>query len=138
MFEQGGMQSATITPENFSTIEWHDNYFKYCNFEGLIPSGEHVDSDFNACSFKDIDWYWGLFNTSNFIECRFENCIFRGSGFPDCKFVECIFTNCQFLKDNLNAECTFESAIAYGCQLENSVGFGALIVGAPRPTTLFK
>jgi len=80
------VQDEIITPDNFSTIEWHDNYFKYCNFEGLTPSAGHIDSDLNACSFKDIDWYWGLFNMSNFIECRFENCIFRGSGFPDCKF----------------------------------------------------
>ena len=132
------MESEIINSENYPTIGWHDNYFRYCNFEGLNPSGEHVDSDFNACSFKDIDWYSGVFNMSNFIECRFENCIFRGSSFPACKFVECIFRNCQFSRDNLNGECTFESAIAYGCQLENCVGFRALIVGEPRPTTLFK
>ena len=125
------MESETITSENYPTIEWEDNYFKYCGFEGLSPSGGHVTSDFSTCSFKDTDWYWGIFNICNFMECSFTNCIFRGTAFPDCKFVECVFMNCQFLKDNMNRDCDFERAIAYGCRLENSVGFAAAQVSVP-------
>jgi uncharacterized protein YjbI with pentapeptide repeats len=125
------MDGETITPENFSTIEWDDNYFKYCDFEGLSPEGGHIASDFSSCSFKNIDWYKGLFNICNFMECRFTNCIFLGTSFPNCKFVECTFTNCQFLKNNMNSDCSFEQAIAYACRIENCVGFGALQVSVP-------
>ncbi len=128
------MQSEVITPENFSTIEWADNYFQYCNFEGLSPHGDMITSDFSNCSFKEIDWYSCLFNICNFIQCRFENCSFRGTAFPSCRFVECAFVHCQFLKDNMNRGCSFECAIAYACMVEDCVGFGAEIAAVTSVT----
>ena len=127
---EGEMEAAKITSGNFSTIDWENNYFKFCDLEGLSSEGGHITSDFSSCSFKDIDWYWGLFNICNFMECRFTNCTFRGTSFPSCKFVECIFTNCQFCKDNLNTDCDFNSAIAYGCRFENTIGFTAIEVSS--------
>ncbi len=119
------MQSEVITAENFSTIALEDNYFRYCNFEGLSPEAGHITSDFSNCSFREVDWYGGLFNICNFIQCRFENCIFRGTAFPSCRFVECAFVNCQFVKDNMNGDCSFDCAIEYACAIEHCVGFGA-------------
>ena len=116
------MQGETISAGNFSTIDFHDNYFKFCTFEGLSDGG-CIDSDFHDCTFKNIDWYWALFNISSFVKCQFTDCIFRGCSFHDCLFVECTFTNCQFVKDNMGGDCGFEGAIAYGCKVENTVGF---------------
>ncbi len=128
------MQSETITPENFATIELQDNYFQYCNFEGLSPDGGHITSDFSNCSFQEIDWYGGLFNICNFIQCRFANCSFRGTDFPSCRFVECAFVHCQFVRDNMNSDCSFECAIAYACLVEDCVGFGAEIAAVASET----
>jgi uncharacterized protein YjbI with pentapeptide repeats len=116
------MEAEIINAENFASIELDDNnYFKFCTFESVSPEGGHICSDFNACIFQKVDWYWGLFNQCNFIECRFTNCTFRGTSLPECRFIECIFTNCQFLKDNLNGECDFDNAVAYACQIKNCI-----------------
>jgi uncharacterized protein YjbI with pentapeptide repeats len=61
------------------------------------------------------------------VECKFINCTFRGSSFPDCRFVDCEFESCHFVRDNLNGECSFEGAVAYGCHLLATEGFGAEI-----------
>ena len=121
------MQAETINADNFSTIDFYDNYFKLCEFEGMSPEGCGVDSDFHDCAFRSIDWYWGLFNICSFVRCQFADCIFRGSSFADCLFVECTFTNCQFVKDNLGGECDFDHTVAYGCSLEGTVGFAAIM-----------
>jgi len=121
------MLAETINSDNFSAIDFHDEYFKFCTFEGLSPEGGSVDSDFHDCSFKNIDWYWGLFNICTFVKCQFANCIFRGSSFPNCLFVECKFTNCHFVKDSLASDCDFDRAAAYGCSLEGTVGFTAIM-----------
>jgi uncharacterized protein YjbI with pentapeptide repeats len=85
------MESETINAENFASIELDDNYFKFCTFETLSPEGGFIASDFSSCTFKDVDWYWGLFSSCNFIQCQFTDCTFRGTGFAECKFVECVF-----------------------------------------------
>jgi uncharacterized protein YjbI with pentapeptide repeats len=85
--------------------------------------GGHITSDFANCTFKNIDWYWGIFNIVNFVDCRFENCIFRVTSFPDCKFVDCEVRGSRFVKDTLEGECSFEGAIAYNCKVTNSEGF---------------
>ena len=121
------IEAQTITSENFSLSDLDSSFLKFCSFENLSIEGGHVDSDFRSCSFTGVDWYWGLFNICVFVECQFMNCIFRGSGFPDCKFVECSFSKCQFVKDNLDGDCDFEGAIAYGCSIEDTIGFAAQI-----------
>ena len=121
------MQSLIVTSDNLRTDNWSEDCFKYCEFLGIAPEGEHIEADFTACTFKDIDWYWGIFNIVNFVECKFINCTFRGSSFPDCRFVDCEFESCHFVRDNLNGECSFEGAVAYGCNLLATEGFGAEI-----------
>ncbi len=117
------MQSLTVNQENFATVRWEDDYFKYCTFADISTDGGYVTSDFAKCEFQDIDWYWGMFNIVNFVGCKFDTCVFRGTSFPDCKFIECEFQNCRFVKDNLDGDCTFEGAIAYNCKVKNSEGF---------------
>ena len=117
------MQSIKITNDNFASISWEDAYFKYCEFEGISTEGGHIASDFANCTFRNIDWYWGIFNVVNFVDCTFENCVFRGTSFPDCKFVACEFSGCRFIKDNLDGDCSFDGAIAYDCKVARSEGF---------------
>jgi uncharacterized protein YjbI with pentapeptide repeats len=119
------MRSETVGVDNFATIDWEENYFKFCEFENLSVEGKHISSDFVSCSFVKMEWYWGLFNCANFVNCLFTDCVFRGTAFPDCKFVECTLTNCRFVKDNLAANCDFSRAIAYGCTINGGEGFKA-------------
>lgn len=117
------MQSLIINSENLKSVNWEEDCFKYCEFLGIDPEGGHITADFTDCTFQDIDWYWGLFNVVNFVGCKFINCTFRGTSFSDCKFVECELMNCQFIKDNLNGECSFEGTRAYNCNINSTLGF---------------
>lgn len=119
------MRSVTVNKENLAAIDWDDNYFKFCDFENFSVDGGTVSSDFVDCSFKDVDWYWGLFSCSNFVKCLFTDCVFRGSSFADTRFVECTLTNCQFVKDNLDRDCDFPKTVAYGCSIDGGEGFKA-------------
>lgn len=124
------MRSAIVHKENCSAIEWDEEYFKYCEFDGFSIEGGTISSDFIGCSFRAVDWYWELFTQSNFIGCRFNDCTFAGAAFPDTRFVDCSFVNCRFIKDNLDSECDFTKTVAYGCSFENSPGFSPAL--APR------
>lgn len=117
------MQSLEFNQQNFTSINWEDDYYKFCRFEGISPEGGHVTSDFANCTFINIDWYWGHFNIVNFINCIFENCVFRGAFFSDCKFVECELRDCSFVKDNLGGNCEFVGSVAYRCNVKNSASF---------------
>ena len=123
------MQGEVITQGSLPGIDWHSDFFKWCDFKGFSVEGEEVDSVFLSCSFSNVDWYWGLFHVCTFIICRFTDCVFRGSSFPDCKFVECIFTNCHFVQDNLGGNCKFDRAIAYSCTFDGVDGFAANLNG---------
>jgi uncharacterized protein YjbI with pentapeptide repeats len=117
------MRSETINSDNLAEIEWDEEYFKYCNFEGFSIDGGQVSSDFVSCSFGNIDWYWGLFSGCNFISCNFADCSFAGTNFPDTRFVDCKLVNCKFTQDNLGGDCDFSKTTAYGCSVESSLGF---------------
>jgi uncharacterized protein YjbI with pentapeptide repeats len=121
-------QADTINAENFASVDLDENYFKFATFEDISPEGGLIASDFNICTFRRIDWYWGLFSDCNFIQCEFKDCIFRGTSFPGCRFIECAFKNCQFVTDNLNGKCDLEESVAYGCTVENCTGFNSRIV----------
>ena len=116
------VRSETITSDNHNQMEWNESYFKYCNFEEFSEYG-FVSSDFHACSFKKIDWYWNLFSGCNFINCSFVDCTFAGTSFPECRFIDCELVNCKFIQDNLGGECDFSNSWAHGCSIENSPGF---------------
>lgn len=109
--------------ENVGPVNWEEDCFKYCEFVGLSPEGEHIMVDFADCTFRDIDWYWGIFNDVNFFGFKSINCVFRGTSFADCKFVECELVNCLFTKDNLNGDCRFDGSVVYNCKLSNCEGF---------------
>ncbi|MDM7920706.1 MAG: pentapeptide repeat-containing protein [Pyrinomonadaceae bacterium] len=113
-----------ITAENVASVTWEDDYFKYSEFSGFSMDGGHVTSDFANCTFQNVDWYWGIFNIVNFVNCVFVNCTFRGTSFADCKFVECEFAECKFIQDNLGGDCSFEGTVAYNCKVRKSEGFG--------------
>jgi uncharacterized protein YjbI with pentapeptide repeats len=117
------MQAVTINEQNLATVDWDENYFKFCQFENFSIEGGLVYSDFVDCSFSDLDWYWGLFTGSNFVKCSFTRCVFRGTSFADTKFVECSFVECRFMKDNLGGDCDFSETVAYACVVEGGEGF---------------
>jgi len=119
------MRSTEIDATNFETIEWDDCYFKYCEFSGFSKQGGVISSDFVACSFKNLDWYWGVFAQANFVRCNFTNCTFRGASFADARFVECGLKDVRFIEDNLRIRCDFSGAVAYGCTVEGGEGFKA-------------
>ncbi len=117
------IRSETITSKNLAGVEWDEGYFKFCNFEGLSIEGGLVSSDFHGCTFKEIDWYWGLFSDCNLIDCNFVDCTFAGTNFPGTKFINCKLVNCKFIQDNLGVECGFSETSSCGCSVENSSGF---------------
>ena len=121
------MRSETIHQNDLSSIEWSDNYFKYCAFSDLIMEGGEISSDFVSCTFERLDFYWSLFTNANFIGCQFIDCVFRGSAFADTRFVDCRLVECLFTKDNLNADCRFSACVAFGCAIEGGKGFGATL-----------
>ena len=117
------VRSETINSDNLAEVEWDEEYFKYCDFAGFSIEGGLVASDFVGCSFSKIDWYWGLFSGCNFINCNFADCKFAGTNFPDTRFVDCKLANCEFTQDNVGGDCDFSKTTAYGCSVENSMGF---------------
>lgn len=117
------LRSETVEKRNLAGVEWDESHFKFCEFRDFSIDGQIICSDFVTCSFTNVDWYWGLFSASNFIDCRFSGCIFRGCGFPDSRFVDCKFTNCRFIEDNLGGPCDFTKAISYGCTMTDTEGF---------------
>lgn len=117
------VRSETITSKNLAKVEWDEGYFKFCNFEGFSIEGGLVSSDFHGCTFKEIDWYWGLFSDCNLIDCNFVDCTFAGTNFPGSRFINCKLMNCKFIQDNLGGECGFSETSAYSCSVESSPGF---------------
>jgi len=105
-----------------------EGVFRYCTFSGFAIEGQHIDAVFIGCTFQGLDWYWGLFNSCLFVGCKFHDSVSRGTLFPDAKFVECEFSHCQFVKDNLNGDCTAERAKWYGCTVQECQGIDALML----------
>lgn len=100
----------------------NDEIFRYCSFESAAIEGGCSDGVFLSCTFRDFEWYWGLFNMALFVSCKFEECTFRGTSFAGCRLVECSFSNCKFLSDNLGGSCAATDTNVYGCSSENSKG----------------
>jgi uncharacterized protein YjbI with pentapeptide repeats len=92
------MLHENLTFDTSQTIETllaaRDDIFRYCAFGSATVEGSIVEGALLSCSFTDVEWYWGFFNTALFVGCVFERCTFRGASFADCRFVECQFTNC--------------------------------------------
>jgi len=101
--------------------------FRYCTFSTFEIAGQHICAVFIGCTFQDLDWYWGLFNSCLFVESEFHSSVFRGTLFPNTKFVDCEFAYCRFVKDNLNGDCSAEQAKWYGCTFQECEGIDALI-----------
>jgi uncharacterized protein YjbI with pentapeptide repeats len=104
----------------------NDEFFRYCEFDSASLEGGHFDGVFVFCHFKNVEWYWGLFNLAVLVDCNFDNCVFRGTSFSGCRFVNCTFSNCQFLRDNLNSLCSATETYVYGSQFHNCVGVNGL------------
>lgn len=104
----------------------HDEVFRYCHFDSLALEGGVSDGVFLSCTFRDFEWYWGIFNLALFVGCKFERCTFRGTSFAGCRLVECSFDNCRFLPDNLGGLCTATDTNVYGCSSQHCDGFDEL------------
>jgi uncharacterized protein YjbI with pentapeptide repeats len=120
--------SETLTSSRTvgKALQAHAEFFRHCQFSAASLEGGDFDGVFVACSFKQIEWYWGLFNTAILVDCVFEGCTFRGTSFAGCRMVNCIFRNCRFLSDNLDAPCSAWETSVYGCQFEGCEGSNAL------------
>jgi uncharacterized protein YjbI with pentapeptide repeats len=103
-----------------------EEFFRYCEFESASLEGGEFDGVFVFCTFKSIEWYWGLFNIAVLVDCKFDKCVFRGASFSSCRLVNCTFNNCQFLRDNLDSLCVAPGTFVYGCQFQNCVGVNGL------------
>lgn len=120
------MRSVIVDAETAGIQQWDDDLYKRCTFEDFAVEGQSVSGEFIDCTFKSLDWYWGFFSGVTFLRCRFEGCVFSGCNFTDARFVECAFEQCRFVKDNLDGDCEFAGAIAYGCNLSKGcAGFKA-------------
>jgi uncharacterized protein YjbI with pentapeptide repeats len=119
-------ETINSSPAVEQALARRDEFFRYCKFSAASLDGGDFDGVFIFCSFTEIEWYWGLFNTSILVGCTFENCTFRGTSFAGCRMVDCVFKNCRFLRDNLNALCSVSETRVYGCQFENCEGADAL------------
>ena len=95
---------------------WEDDVFRYCTFSTIDVEGQAFEGVLIDCTISDSSWYWGLFNTTKFIEVKFRNCLFRGSSFAGCVFAKCQFEGCRFLKDNLSCCCRFSDCSWYDCE----------------------
>jgi uncharacterized protein YjbI with pentapeptide repeats len=95
-----------------------DTIFRYCSFADLAIEGSGFDGALMDCTFRGIDWYWGLFNTTSFSRTRFENCTFRGTSFMGCQLVECHLSGCHFALDNLGGACRFEDCSIVECTFD--------------------
>ncbi|MBK9217386.1 MAG: hypothetical protein RJA63_2472 [Pseudomonadota bacterium] len=100
--------------------------FRECVFNSASLECGTLDGVFVDCHFRDIEWYWGLFNGALFAGCVFERCVFRGTSFQSCRFVECLFADCQFLPDNLDTPCTATRVRWYACRNQGSVGWASV------------
>ena len=118
-FESAILTGAQAVHKALATEQ---EYFRYCTFSNASLEGGHFDGVFIACIFKDMEWYWGLFNTAIFVDCTFENCIFRGSSFAGCRIVQSSFEKTRFLKDNLGAPCSSSETSVYDCRVEDCEG----------------
>lgn len=99
-----------------------NNILRYCEFDGSNLEGTIFDSTFLNCTLRNLDWYWVMFNSCLFVDTLFEASIFRGAGFYHCRFVNCRIIGCDFINDNLNGACRFESSHWFNCTIQNSQG----------------
>lgn len=109
-------ESIDFTNKSKMPRGWADDVYRYCTFSNLDIEGEAFEGVLSGCQIHDASWYWGLFNTTKFVEVEFRNCVFRGSAFAGCLFVKCRFENCKFSKDNLGTSCTFDECFWYDCE----------------------
>jgi uncharacterized protein YjbI with pentapeptide repeats len=98
--------------------EQDDVIYRYCNFADLTIYGPGFDGAVIGCTFRDIEWYWVLFNIALFSRARFDNCTFRGATFADCQLVECKFNGCHFVLDNLGGACSFKDCSFVECTFD--------------------
>lgn len=116
------IDSQTFVSKLPAEVEWEENFFRYCTFDGLDEEGMHSDSAFLGCQFLRCEWYWGLFNCAVFVSVKFVDCKFRGTSFASCKFVECEFERCEFTLDNLGGGCNFADSRWYACAKRDTPG----------------
>jgi uncharacterized protein YjbI with pentapeptide repeats len=112
---------------------WQDDVFRYCTFTGLDVEGQAFEGILSNCTLSDSSWYWGLFNTTRFIEVEFRNCVFRGSAFAGCIFAKCRFENCRFAKDNLDADCSFGECAWFDCEQAGCEGLPREFASEVKP-----
>lgn len=112
---------------------WEDAVFRYCALANIDVEGKAFEGILSECTISDSSFYWGLFNTTKFVEVKFRNCVFRGSSFAECIFARCRFEGCQFLKDNLNSGCTFSDCSWYDCDQTGCEGLPRQFASQTKP-----
>ena len=49
------MRSGVIDQKLLSTVDWHEDCFKYCEFRDFEWEGSEIDSIFLGCIFVNLD-----------------------------------------------------------------------------------
>lgn len=107
--------------------------FRFCQFDKLNIEGASFEGALLWSALRDIDWYWGLFNTATIVGTRFERCVFRGASFRGARFVKADFIDCRFALDNLGGACLFDDCSLTECRFERCVA-----ETAAKPEPLFQ
>jgi uncharacterized protein YjbI with pentapeptide repeats len=93
---------------------WYRQYMQYCTIDG-IEIYEGLDGVYLGLTFKNVLFYWTLWNCTNTIECLFEDCTFQGASFAKSHFTSSTFSNCRFILDNVGGQCSFDDTIFTEC-----------------------
>ncbi|WP_184294148.1 pentapeptide repeat-containing protein [Roseateles terrae] len=78
---------------------WAQDVFQCCTFSHLEIEGAAFEGILSDCRIENSSWYWGLFNTTKFVDVQFTDCLFRGSAFSGCVFVRCRFSRSAAVLD---------------------------------------
>jgi uncharacterized protein YjbI with pentapeptide repeats len=92
--------------------------FRWCNFSQLEIDAGMIGGAMLGCNLREMDWYWGLFNTALLAHTSFKDCTFHGSSFMGCELVRCQFDGCRFVLDNLGGPCSFEDCLVAECTFD--------------------
>ncbi|WP_257168885.1 pentapeptide repeat-containing protein [Bradyrhizobium sp. SRS-191] len=112
---------------------WNEGIFRWCNFVQLEIELPMVGGAMIGCALREVDWYWGLFNTVLLSHTTFKSCVFRGMSFAECEFIACRFEDCRFVLNNLQGPCRFSNCIV----VETAFDRCEFVVDNPRCTPVF-
>lgn len=74
------------------------------------------ESEFDECTFKEIEFSGTVFYQTKFFNCIFKNCSFIKSDIQEIKFINCVFQNVNFFGCSLDGK--LENCVFQNCKLD--------------------